>query len=334
MDNSKKINVIYSPWIWVPSVFLCTFGIGFVIIFVLVALVIYSQIYFKSEKFKSIKTDINEYINDCNELNAHIEDLRSSYVKAKKTDYGEADFSNISKWNYKKSNLNVKFAPNIYDCSRQVCGNAQKQPFKYICKYFNIKADEETLSKFEEVLNNFLAAEEGKVLLRNKKNAILESVKNDIPSIIRILFSKDLDQNLGFKEIAFNELYFPQFIFRYVSAGGNAGTQFTTTMDISMLERFIRFIDENVKRKKTSVEQRALMTPNLRRRVKERDDYTCRKCGNSTYRESNLLLEIDHIVPVSKGGLTEENNLQTLCWKCNRTKGAKIDTATFQHIIF
>ncbi|MBR5502670.1 MAG: HNH endonuclease, partial [Oscillospiraceae bacterium] len=45
---------------------------------------------------------------------------------------------------------------------------------------------------------------------------------------------------------------------------------------------------------------------------------------NSTHAEPNLLLEIDHIIPVSKGGVTEEGNLQTLCWKCNRAKSNKI----------
>ena len=38
----------------------------------------------------------------------------------------------------------------------------------------------------------------------------------------------------------------------------------------------------------------------------------------------NLLLEVDHIIPISKGGKTEPDNLQTLCWKCNRTKSNKI----------
>ncbi|MCR5460868.1 MAG: HNH endonuclease [Acetatifactor sp.] len=28
--------------------------------------------------------------------------------------------------------------------------------------------------------------------------------------------------------------------------------------------------------------------------------------------------------PVSKGGITEEDNLQTLCWKCNRKKGSML----------
>lgn len=320
----EKYNLFANPLIWVLSIVLCSYGIGFVLIAILIGLFIYSKVYFKGSDFGKIKSSIANYINDCNELNSHIESLRSSYVKAKKTDYGEASFTNISRYNYKKKGLNAKFAPNIYDCSRQVCGNAQKQPFKYICKYFNINTDEETLNQFEDILNNFSAAEEGKVLLKNKKEAILESIKNDIPRIIRIFFAKDLDKNLGFEEIAFNELYFPQFTFRYISSGGNAGTQFTTTMDIPMLERFVSYIDENVKRGKSAAKQRALMTPKLRNYIKQRDNYTCKKCGNSTYQEKNLLLEIDHIVPVSKGGLTEEANLQTLCWKCNRSKGSKI----------
>ena len=327
MNNEKfkeKKNLIANPWIWIVSILLCGIGIGFVLIAVLLGLIIYSKIYFKGENFEKIRTSIVDYINECNELNQHIEELRSSYVNAKKTDYGEAQFTNISRYNYKKSRLNAKFAPNIYDCSRQVCGNAQKQPFKYICKYFNIDANEETLSQFEEVLNNFSAAEEGKILLKNKKDEIFESIKNDIPVIIRTFFAKDLDKKLGFEEIAFNELFFPRFTFRYISSGGNAGTQFTTTMDIPMLERFVAFIDENIKRKKSAAGQRALMTPKLRNYIKQRDNYTCKQCGNSTYQEANLLLEIDHIIPIAKGGLTEEQNLQTLCWKCNRSKGSKI----------
>ncbi|OON85411.1 HNH endonuclease [Oribacterium sp. C9] len=66
------------------------------------------------------------------------------------------------------------------------------------------------------------------------------------------------------------------------------------------------------------------MTSKLRQQIKERDNYTCKFCGNSTHKEPNLLLEIDHIIPVAKGGYTVEDNLQTLCWKCNRSKSDKI----------
>lgn len=59
----------------------------------------------------------------------------------------------------------------------------------------------------------------------------------------------------------------------------------------------------------------------LRPQILARDNYTCQKCGLSIYDEPNLLLEVDHIVPVSKWGQSTPENLQTLCWKCNRSKG-------------
>ena len=49
----------------------------------------------------------------------------------------------------------------------------------------------------------------------------------------------------------------------------------------------------------------------------KRDKYRCRECG-ATNKETTL--EIDHIVPVSKGGTNNINNLQTLCKECNRVK--------------
>ena len=62
----------------------------------------------------------------------------------------------------------------------------------------------------------------------------------------------------------------------------------------------------------------------LREFILERDNYTCQCCGNSIKKEPNLLLEVDHIKPVSKGGASIPGNLQTLCWKCNRSKSNKI----------
>ena len=66
------------------------------------------------------------------------------------------------------------------------------------------------------------------------------------------------------------------------------------------------------------------MTSKLRTEIKERDNFKCCSCSIGIEDEPHLLLEIDHITPLSKGGLSNIENLQTLCWKCNRTKGAKI----------
>lgn len=286
---------------------------------------IYEIVYFKSQKFISLKNQIEKFVTNCNELNEHINSLKNTYVGVNQLDYGKASYSDKSKWNYKRPELNKqKYAPNIYNCSRTVCDNARKQPFKYICKYFDVKQTEESLEKFEEVLNNYEAAEQGKVVLKAEKEKILDSIKNDIPVLIRTLSKKKLDQKLGFEDIDLSTAYFPRYIFKYVSSGGNASTQCEIVMDIDNLNRFVKYLAEKVKFKKSAEGQRALMTSSLRKKIIKRDNCTCKMCGASTRTEPNLLLEVDHIIPISKGGLTTEENLQTLCWKCNRSKGSKI----------
>lgn len=63
--------------------------------------------------------------------------------------------------------------------------------------------------------------------------------------------------------------------------------------------------------------ERSLMTPKLRIDVLQRDGRRCRACGATA---DDATLHIDHIVPVSRGGLTEMSNLQVLCQSCNLGK--------------
>jgi len=59
----------------------------------------------------------------------------------------------------------------------------------------------------------------------------------------------------------------------------------------------------------------------LRFFVLKRDRFCCVACGRSPATVAGLVLEIDHLFPWSKGGETIEENLQTLCFDCNRGKG-------------
>ena len=54
--------------------------------------------------------------------------------------------------------------------------------------------------------------------------------------------------------------------------------------------------------------------------VLKRDNYRCAKCGASPSNDHNVELEIDHVVPVARGGGNELGNLQTLCRCCNQGK--------------
>ena len=66
--------------------------------------------------------------------------------------------------------------------------------------------------------------------------------------------------------------------------------------------------------------ERGKVTNRLRFAIYARDGYRCRNCGRRTDD-----LEIDHIIPIAKGGKSTYDNLQTLCPRCNKKKGADID---------
>ena len=75
--------------------------------------------------------------------------------------------------------------------------------------------------------------------------------------------------------------------------------------------------DEVTRRK----HERARVTPSVRYNIMKRDGFRCCLCGRSA--ADGIELEVDHIVPISKGGNTVYSNLQTLCRDCNRGKGTK-----------
>lgn len=61
----------------------------------------------------------------------------------------------------------------------------------------------------------------------------------------------------------------------------------------------------------------------IRLQVLKNSGGRCALCG-ATSRERPL--DIDHIIPRSRGGLTTPSNLQVLCSKCNRSKGNRDST--------
>ena len=51
----------------------------------------------------------------------------------------------------------------------------------------------------------------------------------------------------------------------------------------------------------------------------KRDDFRCAYCGR---RSPDVVLEVDHIIPVASGGSSDPVNLITSCWACNSGKAA------------
>jgi len=73
------------------------------------------------------------------------------------------------------------------------------------------------------------------------------------------------------------------------------------------------------------IHKREPISSTLRALVLKRDKYRCVKCGASPQDNDSVRLEVDHIVPVAKGGPTVLENLQTLCFKCNQGKKDRED---------
>ena len=66
--------------------------------------------------------------------------------------------------------------------------------------------------------------------------------------------------------------------------------------------------------------ERGKVSNKMRFSIYARDRYRCCRCGASG---RFVQLEIDHIIPIAKGGKSTYDNLQTLCHNCNVEKGDK-----------
>lgn len=64
--------------------------------------------------------------------------------------------------------------------------------------------------------------------------------------------------------------------------------------------------------------KRKALPKKLRFEVFKRDSFTCQYCGRMA---PDVVLEVDHVIPVAEGGTNDIMNLITSCFDCNRGKG-------------
>ena len=57
-------------------------------------------------------------------------------------------------------------------------------------------------------------------------------------------------------------------------------------------------------------------------KVARRDNYRCQRCGRALLDNE---IEFDHIIPISKGGSSEEHNIRITCFECNRNKSNRFE---------
>lgn len=284
--------------------------------------------YFNSEQFQEIRAQIASVVAEHNEVVNYVAEIRSQgafELGASSTgQYAHlANFENTSNWNYQRDRNVAEYAPHVHNASLQVVRNASMDPIKYLMKYFEIKATQETLADVQRVATDISRLEEAVANVQRRETEIVSMINP--PEFILQRYADEFWSLVGVNLSPITVPY-PNYKFQYVSAGGNSGQTVNIDLNTSTLDALSETLAQKIRWAKSAAGQRALMTSRLRGWIKDRDHHTCQNptCGASVAVEPNLLLEVDHIVPVSKGGLSEPENLQTLCWRCNRAKGAKM----------
>ncbi|MGO1973950.1 MAG: HNH endonuclease [Propionibacteriaceae bacterium] len=305
------------------------------IVFIVLAAIILPKVirhirmvrYFASEAFLAQKAKLAMVVAEHNEVTNYAAEIRSrgSFqlgASSTGTQAHLASYANTSRHNYRRDrNIATYQDSNVHNCSLQVVRNAGADPLKYLIKYFNIKANEENLRDVENLGDSVSRLDAAVDNLHQREASITRSINP--PAFILKHYVDEFMQHVGV-ELSPIEVPYPVYAFEYVSAGGNSSQRTTVTLNTATIDALIGTLSEKIRFRKSAAGQRALMTANLRNSIKARDIHTCRYCSVSVAAEPHLLLEVDHIMPVSKGGLSMPDNLQTLCWRCNRTKSNKV----------
>jgi len=285
--------------------------------------------YFASESFLAHKEAVAGVVEEHNEVAAYTTEIRTSGTfelgaSSTGTQAHLATSENTSRHAHRRDRNVADYASsNVHNCSLQVVRNAASDPLKYLTKYFNIRPTETTLEDVEGLGESVSRLEAAVANLKRREDDISTNVNP--PAFILKHYSDEFMKQVGVHLTPIAVPY-PEYRFEYVSAGGNSSQRTLVTLNTPTIDALIELLSEKIRFAKSAAGQRALMTAKLRGFIKERDHFSCQQCAASVAIEPNLLLEVDHIIPVSKGGLSEVTNLQTLCWRCNRTKSNKLPT--------
>lgn len=84
-----------------------------------------------------------------------------------------------------------------------------------------------------------------------------------------------------------------------------------------------RYLYNRISQKFGSIQtERERISDELKQEILQKFDFRCAHCKRHMI-DNNTILEIDHIIPLNRGGTNSKTNLQALCKECNRKKADK-----------
>ena len=279
--------------------------------------------YYRSPEFAKIKGSCKTLMDSQREFNEYINEKIKSISTLFGTRVVRNETVNEDEYNYIRP-YKKTITPFISEVSATVFSSAENSPLDYVVKYFypNKELYPQQIQNLYKLVEELETLKDAKQIIEKYK-ADYQKYLTDVPNFIMENDESGFYSRLGFAVINESVLTV-EYKFSYTSNGGMAHRSFTIPMTEDTITKLIELLESKLTASAFAKAQRTLMTKKLRESIKTRDNFTCCSCGNSTRIEPNLLLEIDHIIPVSKGGQTVEEHLQTLCWKCNRAKSNKL----------
>lgn len=197
--------------------------------------------------------------------------------------------------------------------------------YPYFIYYFKTKRK----NNMDDVVDNFLNSDDYEQMLKHQelindwKEECRQLIENESEKVKKLR----LQQYNGCVDDEHAYIFLPSLLSEgYVRYNSNEKHNYENSYSFDYLrDRYNKL--EVTKHECTLNEyhaknQRRLLTKSLREEIIERDNYTCQMCGK--YMPDGVGLQIDHIIPISRGGKTVRSNLQVLCSKCNGSKSNKI----------
>lgn len=208
-----------------------------------------------------------------------------------------------------------------------------KSPFRFPYFEYTFDVSGKRKPQIEDLLDNFLIS--GNFLIIQKHSESIQQWKADCENKISKSklkgyrtnqYQKCLDDGCAFQfsltrqQTRYHQQNYIKQAYKVTQTVNKFSFDYTYLLNRDKQLKAINY--ECTLREYNSKNQRKLMTKELRKKVMLRNNYTCQICGK--YMPDEVGLQVDHIIPVSKGGKTVLSNLQVLCSKCNGSKSNKI----------
>lgn len=176
------------------------------------------------------------------------------------------------------------------------------------CIYKNIELDKSYVKEYYDICSDIYEINTKKLRISTKK---FIKIEGKICYKARLYPITDIDIKL---------------VVNYTSPQGVNSYSKNKHYNHDDLKQFIIEIERNIEYEKTEEHRRKIerskISASKRVEILQRDKGRCRLCGRSV--KEGAVLHVDHITPISKGGKSTDDNLQTLCQDCNLGKGDKI----------